>query len=137
MKAVNLFKTLLLLILVLVATSAAQKAPGPKYDPATETTFKGVVDDVKEVPNSCLGETGLYVVIKTPTGTMEVQIAPVNFLKEMEMSFAKGDTLEIIASKVQKDGTPFYIARQVTRQNNELVVRDKKGEPVWTWMKKG
>jgi len=29
------------------------------------------------------------------------------------------------------------LARDITKGNNEFVVRDKQGAPVWTWMKKG
>ena len=34
-----------------LATSAFSQAP-PKYDPATESTFKGVVEELKFVPPS-------------------------------------------------------------------------------------
>jgi hypothetical protein len=127
----------LLALLLLTVVAVAQKVTGPKYDPATETTLKGVVDDVKEVPNSCAGETGLHVMLKTSEGTLEVQIAPVGFLKDMEITFAKGEELKIIGSKVSKDGNSLVLARNITRNGNEFVMRDKEGAPVWTWMKKG
>jgi hypothetical protein len=132
------FRALFLLCLLLVpVAAAAQKPAGPKYDVATETTLKGVVEEVKEVPNSCLGETGVHVILKTDTGPVEVQIAPVDFLKFMEVTFAKGDQLQIVGSKVTVADSPLVMARSVTRNNNEVVVRDKQGAPVWTWMKKG
>ncbi len=136
MKSANFLKALLLVVLLLAAFALAQKSTGPKYDLATETTLKGVVEEVKEVPNSCMGETGLHVILKTATGNFEVQIAPVAFLKDMEMTFAKGDELQVVAAKVTKEGNTLMLAREVTRSNNQLVLRDKKGEPVWTWMMK-
>jgi hypothetical protein len=151
MKSKLLF--VLLLSLLLTATAAAQKAPesksfvpkpaatpkpsGPAYDLATEATFKGVVEEVKEVPNSCMGETGLHVMLKTSNGTVEIQVAPVEFLKMMEVAISQGDKLEIVGSKVIKDGSPLILARSINRDNNEMIVRDNKGAPVWTWMKKG
>jgi hypothetical protein len=145
MKPKTLF--LLFLCLLLLTAAAGQKASkskpsapkptGPKYDVASEITLKGVVDDVKQVPNSCLGETGLHLLLKTDSGVVEVQVAPVDFLKDMEVDFAKGDSLEIIGSQVTQDGSPLVLARSITRNKNELVVRDKQGNPEWTWMKKG
>ncbi len=137
MKAASFAKALVLVVLLLTAVVLAQKPAGPKYDFATEAKLKGVVEEVKEVPNSCLGETCLLVILKTADGNVEVQIAPVDFLKDMEVTFAKGDELQIVASKVMKEGNALMLAREVTRGNNQLVLRDKKGEPVWTWMKKG
>jgi hypothetical protein len=132
------YKALILLcLLLLTAVAAAQKPPAVKYDPATETTLKGVVDDVKEVPNSYAGETGLHLMLKTEAGILEVQVAPVSFLKAMEITFAKGDELKIVGSKVTKDGNALVLARDITRGSNELVMRDKQGDPVWTWMKRG
>jgi hypothetical protein len=132
------YRVLFLLGLMLTAVAFAQKKPaGLRYDPASETTLKGVVDDVKEVPNSFAGESGLHVMLKTSDGTVEVQVAPVSFLKDMEITFAKGEELKIIGAKVIKDGSPLVLARDITRNGNEFVLRDKEGAPVWTWMKKG
>jgi len=113
------------------------KSAGPKYDLAAEVKLKGTVEEVKEVPNSCLGETGLHLMLKTGSGIVEVQVAPVGFLKNMEVQFAKGDQIEIVGSQLTQNGSPLVLARSVTQNNNELVVRDKQGTPVWTWMKKG
>ena len=138
-----------LLILLLSATAAAQKASapkndasppkptGPKYDLSTEATVKGVIEEIKEVPNSCMGETGVHLVLKTDSGPVEVQIAPAAFLKEMEIGFEKGERLQVVGSKVTKDGATLLLARSIARNNAELVVRDKQGEPLWTWMRKG
>jgi hypothetical protein len=127
---------LLLCLLLQGAAAAAQKAAAPKYDPATETTLKGVVQEVKEVPKSCLGETGVHVMLKAEGGVVEVQIAPADFLKDIGFAVAKGDQVQITASKVVVDGNPLYLAREVINGNNDLVVRDNQGAPVWTWMKK-
>jgi hypothetical protein len=128
---------ILLWLLLLTLVAVAQKSTGPKYDPASETTLKGVVDDVKEVPNSFAGEAGVHVLLKTSDGIIEVLIAPVGFLKDMDITFAKGEELKIIGAKVNKDGNALVLAREITQNGNEFVVRDKQGVPVWSWMKKG
>jgi hypothetical protein len=55
----------------------------------------------------------------------------------MDVTFAKGDQLEIVGSQLTQDGNPIVLARSITRDRNELVVRDKQGAPAWSWMKKG
>jgi hypothetical protein len=137
-------KALVLLVLLLLAIpaasqskSSAAKPAGPKYDLSSEITLKGVVEEVKEVPNSSLGETSLHLMVKTGSGLIEVQVAPVAFLKDMDVTFAKGDQLEIVGSQLTQDGNPIVLARSITRDRNELVVRDKQGAPAWSWMKKG
>ena len=137
----------LLAVMILAVTAAGQKwseakpsaakSAGPKYDIASEVTLKGVVEEVKQVPNSCQGETGLHLMLKTNAGIVEVQVAPVDFLKSLEVQFAKGDHLEVVGSQLTQEGSQLVLARSVTRDKNELVVRDKQGAPVWTWMKKG
>ena len=127
-----------LLCLALLAGAAAQKpAAGPKYDLATESKFKGVIDDIKEVPNSCLGDTCVHIFVKTGNGVVEVQVAPPEFLKFMEITFTKGDEVQVVGSKISANGNPLVLARLITRNNNDMSVRDDKGNPAWTWMKKG
>lgn len=122
--------------LILVASAIAQKASGPKYDLATETTLKGVVQDVREVPGSLQGHTGVYLTLSTDAGTVDVQVAPPGFLKDMDFSFAKGDHIQVIGSKVTADGAPLVLARTITKGNDELVVRNDDGGPLRNWFAK-
>jgi hypothetical protein len=55
-------------------------------------------------------------------------------LKEFGMEFVKGDEVEITGSKVKLDDKSLVLAREVVKGNNTVVLRDKKGEPVWMWM---
>jgi DNA/RNA endonuclease YhcR with UshA esterase domain len=126
----------ILIILALMATAIAQQKNGPKYDLSTEATLKGTVAEVKEVPKSCLGETGLHLVLTTDAGPVEIQVGPAQFLQSMEVAFAKGDKLQVLGSKVTVDGAALVLAREVTQNNNVVVMRDQKGAPVWNWGKK-
>jgi hypothetical protein len=64
-----------------------------------------------------------------------VHVAPELFLKELDMGFNKGDQLEIVGSKLKIDGVDEVLAKEITRGDNTLTLRDKKGVPVWDgWM---
>lgn len=121
---------------VLAAGAFAQQKPLPKYDPATEMTIKkAVVQDVKEVtlPN---GQNRFRLIVKAGTETYEVCLCPKAFLQMLDSAFAKGDEIDVVGSKVQDGENSIILAREVVKGQNTLVLRDKKGEPVWTWMEK-
>ena len=58
-------------------------------------------------------------------------VAPEKFLKEMEITFAKGDAIEVLGSQLTVDGNPLLLAREVTRNSDVMTMRDDHGKPVW------
>lgn len=135
MKSVSSLRALCAAAIILVASGAlwAQKPGGntvPKYDAKNEVTLKGTVDEIKEIPGPL---EGVHLILKSDTETILVHVAPDKFLKEMETSFNKGDVLEVVGCKIKDaDGSDELLARQITKaNNNELVLRDKKGTPIW------
>jgi|tagenome__1003787_1003787.scaffolds.fasta_scaffold19928436_2 hypothetical protein len=136
MKKTVVILMLIALLSVLSAGAFAQKTALPKYDPKTELTLKkAVVQDVKEVTLSN-GQNRFRLIVKVGTDTYEVCLCPKGFLEMMDSSFAKGDEVDIIGSKVQDGENTIVLAREVVKGNNTLVLRDKNGEPVWSWMEK-
>ncbi len=130
----------LLVVSVIVALSTvsfAQKPVLPKYDPKTEVHIaKAIVLDTKEV-TLATGQERFRLIVKDGEQTLEVCLCPKAFLDTMDTAFAKGDEVEILGSKVsESEGKTIILAREVTKGQNTLVLRDKNGEPVWTWMEK-
>jgi DNA/RNA endonuclease YhcR with UshA esterase domain len=111
---------------------SAQTAPAPKYDKSSEVKVKGVIDEVKIVDKDNI----VHVTLKSDKGLLDVVVAPEKFLKDMEITFAKGDTLEVLGSQVAVDGNQIVLAREVTRNGDVMTMRDDKGKPVWVgWPK--
>jgi hypothetical protein len=52
------------------------------------------------------------------------------------VGFSKGDEIAVTGSKVKQDGADLVLAREVVKGNVTLVLRDDKGNPVWTWQRK-
>jgi len=130
----------MLLVGVIVALSTASiaqtKAALPKYDAKTEVHFKGSVVDTKEITLSN-GQQRFRLMVKSGEETQEVCLCPKAFLEMMDTAFAKGDDVEVTGSKVKEgEDKTIVLAREVTKGQNTLVLRDKNGEPVWTWMEK-
>lgn len=129
----------LLVVFALTAPLLAQKAATeatPKYDPKSEVTVTGTIDEIKDFTGA-KNEVGTLLVVKTATETLEVRLCPSSFLKEFEVTFNKGDKVEITGSKVKIEEKPVLLARELVLGNNTLVLRDKQGVPVWTWLKQG
>jgi hypothetical protein len=110
-----------------VAKAPATKAP--EYNVKAEVTIKGVVEDIHE--SKMRGDhPGLHLILKTETETIEVHACPVLFMSELEFVIEKGDTLTVDGSRPEAGG--IVVAREITKGQVSLRLRDKTGAPVWT-----
>lgn len=130
---------LLVLIAALVGLAAgAQKSQPtttspPKYDLHTETKIKATVEEVKLPPKGSEKEIA-HLQVKDGANSIDVYLCPKSFFDDMGMSFAKGDEITITGSKVKQDETDIFLAREIVKGSNDtFVLRDGKGEPVWSW----
>ncbi len=131
------FATGMFAVLVLAASlcpAQTSVATVPKYDPATEATLKGTIDQISQVKWG--KDTHVELVMKSGTNLFDVGVCPPDVFKELIVSFAAGDEVEVIGSKVQLDQKPFIMAREIVKGNDTLDLRDKKGSPVWMWMRR-
>jgi hypothetical protein len=119
--------------IVLVATSALSQAP-PKYDPATETTVKGTVGELKLVPPTG-GKPIAYLLTKTgpdkEKDVVEIFLCPKSFLDEMGIAFKPEEAIEIKGSKVKRGGADLILAREMVKGGETLTFRFQDGKPAW------
>jgi hypothetical protein len=109
-------------------------ANGPKYDLRTETKLKATVEEVKLPPKGREKEIA-HLLGKIGTKIVDVYLCPSSFLNEIGVSFSK-DEIAFTGSKVKQEGADLVLAREVVRGNDTLVLRDEKGNPVWSWQRK-
>lgn len=156
---VNLAAGLALLGLLVLPFAYAQRGPGPgqrtrMYNPATETTVKGTVEEVKTITGRH-GWNGTHLILKiqndvtdvherieegkvvsetlkTDGMTVDVHLGPASFLKEKGFSFAKGDQIEVTGAKTNFGGSEALIARELKRGSETLALRDAQGIPKWS-----
>jgi|ERR1700682_5641126 hypothetical protein len=114
-----------------LAQKSAETNP-PKYDPHTETKMKVKVDDVKLPPKGSEKEV-VHLLVKNGADTMDVYLCPKSFLDDMGVSFNKGDDIALTGSKAKQSGADVILAREVVKGDMTLVLRDDKGNPVWSW----
>jgi hypothetical protein len=107
---------------------------GPRYDPATETTVTGTVEAVEQITPPGRGRRGMggtHLVLTTGAGPLEVHLGPTAFLQEKKVVITKGDTLEILGSRVTVEGEPVFLAREVKKGSSAWTLRDGAGLPLW------
>jgi hypothetical protein len=122
----KLASTVVLFVLVSFLVVSAQSAALPKYDMSSEVKIKGVIEDVRTAADSTV-----HITLKSDKGSLDVAVAPEKFLKEMEITFTKGETIGVLGSQVSVDGNTLLLAREVTRNGDAMLMRDEKGKPVW------
>ena len=132
------FKILFLVVFLAslcLAPAIAQKRPeptSPKYDLHTETKIKITVEEVKLPPKGSEKEV-VHLLGKNGADSVDVYLCPKSFLDDMGMSFDKGDEIALTGSKVKQGEADLTLAREVVKKEDTFVLRDDKGNPVWTW----
>jgi DNA/RNA endonuclease YhcR with UshA esterase domain len=112
-------------------TGRGRNAQAPRYDPSTEITLKGTIENVKQVSRSGAW-TGTHLTLKAEQGTFDVHVGPTAFLAKNQMTFAKGDNIEVTGSKVKYEGADAVLAREVKKGDKTLTLRNAAGIPQWS-----
>ncbi len=121
--------------LSLAASAFAQRGMGRgpmHYDAATEVTLSGTVDEVKQTQSPGRGMGGVHLIFSTATGPLEVLLGPASFVSSKDFSFAKGDALTVTGSKITTAGQEVVVAREITKGDRTLTLRDARGFPLWS-----
>jgi hypothetical protein len=119
--------------IVFVAASALPQSP-PKYDPATETTVRGTVEELKLVPPSG-SKPVAYLVTKIgpdkDKDVIQIFLCPKSFLDEMGVAFKADEAIEVKGSKVIQGGADLILAREMVKGGETLTFRFQNGKPAW------
>ena len=116
---------------LLLAASGLTQTTGktvPKYDKSKEIRLKGTVTEVRQSGGPV--DVTVLVVKTSDKGTVVVQLAPPDYLKEIDCWVKVGDQVEVTGAKVA-DSADEVIAREVVFGNNTMILRDDKGTPIW------
>jgi DNA/RNA endonuclease YhcR with UshA esterase domain len=134
---------LIVLTLAVWLVAPAVNAQRGMYDPKAEITVKGTVEEVQQMTPSgpppgrgrmgAMG--GTHIKLATGKGTYDVHLGPSKYLAEKQFTVQKGDAIEVTGSVIKIDGRDALIAREVTKGNEKLLLRDANGIPLWSGSK--
>ena len=128
------FLSLSVFIAGLATTAFAQGGMhrgGRMYNPSTEATVTGTIDEIKNLTSPGRGGGGLHLILSAPSGAIDVRVGPASFVSSKGFTFAKGDALTVVGSKVTMAGQEVLIARELKKGDQVLTLRDAKGFPLW------
>lgn len=121
----------LLLLLGLPALPAPAQISGRvvAYDAKQEKTYRATVLEVKGID---LGLPALQLILDLGGVRHVCVVGTAAYLKEKGFSFAWGETVTVTGVVVGpvEEGV-FISARQITKGDATLVLKDKDGTPVW------
>ena len=126
---------------LLVALPALAQGPGRRgwarnYNPATEVRVKGTVEEVRQVGRYG-GGPGTHIILKTEKENLEVRLGPTAFVTLSGFTFASGDHIEVVGSRVKFVHADELLAREVQKEGQTLVLRDANGIPKWSRARRG
>lgn len=115
---------------LVAAGQGAKPDEGPKYDPNTVVDFLATITDVQEAPRGS-PMNGVHLTVKTKSETLRAYLGPSEFVKSFEVTFAKGDQIQLVGSKVKWGGSQIVLAREIRKEGTTVYLRDKQGSPYW------
>ena len=105
-------------ITFLAASAFAQASP--KYDSATESKLKGVVEQLKLVPPT--GKKSLaYLEIKSGEGTVQIFLCPKSFLDDMGVNFKAGEEIQVTGSTQRVGFDPKSRSQNTKKVQNSSI----------------
>lgn len=113
----------------------AGRQGSPIYDVKKEATITGTVESVENISGTggrgrhSMG--GTHLVVKTEKEAVAVHVGPTTYLAEKGITLAKGDTVEILGSRVTVENQPVLIAREIKKGGKTWTLRDPSGRPLW------
>ena len=128
-------KSILLVIALVCALPLIAEKPQetnhPKYDLSTESKMKATVQEVK-LPAKGSEKEIAHLLVKIGTDTFDVYLCPKAFLDDMGVNFSQGEEIVLTGSRIKQGEAELILAREVVRGNDTLVLRDEKGNPIWS-----
>lgn len=129
----SLFVTVVLAVVFLAGSALSQMGGGARrlYDPNTETTVKGTVEKVTEIPGR-RGWNGTHLSLQTDNQTYDVHVGPSDYVAKNGFMFSTGNQIEVTGSKVKINCADAIIAREIKKEDKVLTLRDGQGIPKWS-----
>ena len=105
-------------------------ASDPAYNPATVVDVDGVITGVRHVPAGSPLE-GVHLTLKLKSGSVDVYLAPADFMRIFRTNFPLGAEVEVIGSKVKSQNSDVILTRDVAIGAATINLRDAGGAENW------
>ena len=127
-------KTTIFSLLILTSSLFAQGMGQHRqfYDSTTVTKINGTIASVDSQENPRGGFFMVRLSVQDTGGTTPIMVGPSSYLDEQNISFRKGDSIQVTGSKVNFRGKDVMIAGRIVTAGKTIKLRDDSGKPVWS-----
>lgn len=129
MKNTSVLFSMLILTSTLFAQGMGQRRQF--YDASTVTTVIGTIASVDSQANPRGDFYMVRLTVRDTSGTTAVMVGPSSYLDSQNISFNKGDSIQVTGSKVDFHGNQAIIAGKIVSGGKTIKLRDDSGRPVW------
>lgn len=106
------------------------------YKPDTVVTISGEVISVEKTAPKKRMFYGVHLMVKTDGETVSVHLGPGWYIENQEVKISPEDKVVIAGSKATFDEEEAIIASEIKKGEETLILRDKKGIPLWSGWRK-
>jgi hypothetical protein len=113
------------------STTMLAQSGSVTYDRSTEVAVSGTILHVVSFPAPD-GSVGVHFDLETPTGLVNVHVAPAMFIGQGNFWFFADEQVEIIGTPASIDGNIAFLAKSVQKGSSVLQLRNDDGTPKWS-----
>ena len=117
-------------ITLLISSSAQERGPlvSPRlnvYDTTREVVLQGTVLSYTE--DSPLPPIGAHATLQTSSGTVDVHLGPVSYLRSNHFSLSAGDSIRFVGVSIPTNQGSVFLARIAQKGNQSIAIRSLRG----------
>jgi hypothetical protein len=133
MKAVNIIVAAATVLLVVVLSSIQPRRANvpPAYNAAAEATISGVVAETREFFCPISEDQEMHLILRNRQDVTLIHVAPSRFLRTQQFHINADDPISVVGTRINYQGQDAMLAREITRGNEVLILRDHQGRPLW------
>jgi len=128
--SVSAFALVMTVLPVSASNLPGSKANEPAFNPASMVDLEGTITAVRQIPAGSPLE-GVHLTVKSKASTVDVYLAPNDFLKIFKTNFPVGANVRVLGSKVNFANADVILSNEVDIGVTEIILRDGSGAPVW------
>lgn len=102
-----------------------------RYDSSKIETLDGKVISLNVYTSGIGTFQGTHLMLNTDRETIKVHVAPSWYLAEQDFDLSPKEKIVVIGSRININGEPAIVAREIRKEGKTLVLRDENGFPMW------
>lgn len=108
----------------------------PVYDAAHEVTLQGTIEKVVAKP-AARSPIGVHLIVATRSGSVDAHLGLLGMKQANQTGVSPGAAIEMVGAMVQVGGKEILLVRKLTVGSQTMVLRNKRGFPVFQMTPRG